>query len=154
METLKGFRLDKFPLQLEHLTDLIYFDGPLLSLFENRFGEHYFYCWCDVDEHCHRWLVFRLSDEQLRNYLMQQISLRDLTLNPVEGLVYCLDIDNQVQYQNIYLLRPSNLPEAYIPDTESYYDLESELEEEQRKAILSRVLTAANAAIYSSQKIM
>jgi hypothetical protein len=83
--------------------------------------------------------------------LMQQISLRDLTLNPVEGLVYCLDIDNQVQYQNIYLLRPTNLPEAYIPDTDSYYDLESELEEEQRKAILSRVLTAANAAI---QKIM
>jgi len=154
METLKGFKLDKFPLKLEHMADLIYFDGPLLSLFENHFGENYFYCWCDVDDRYNRWFVFRVSYEQLRLYLMQQISLHDLTLNPVDGLVYCLDIDNDVQYQNVYLLRPTNLPEAYIPSTDSYYDLESELEEEEKKAIFSRVLTAANTAIYSLKKIM
>ncbi|MEK8016555.1 MAG: DUF6575 domain-containing protein [Candidatus Parabeggiatoa sp.] len=154
METLKGFKLDKFTLKLEHIADLISFNGPLLSLFENDFGENYFYCWCDVDERYNRWLVFRVSYEQLRRYLMEQISLHDLTLNPVEGFVYCLDIDNALQYQNVYLLRPTNLPEMYIPSTDSYYDLESELEEEEKKAILSRVLTAANTAIYSLQKMM
>jgi hypothetical protein len=77
-----------------------------------------------------------------------------LTLNPVYGFVYCLDIDNEVQYQNVYLLRPTNLPDAYVPDTNSYYDIESELEEAEKKAILNRVLTAANAAIYSFQQIM
>jgi hypothetical protein len=154
METPKGFKLDQFPLQLEHLADLIAFDGPLLSLFENHFGENYFYYWCDVDQHYNRWLIFRVNYEQLRSYLTQQISLHDLTQNPVDGLVYCVDIDNEVQYQNIYLLRPTNLPDAYIPEKNSYYDFDTELDEEERKVILDRILTAANAAVYSVQQIM
>ena len=29
------------------IADLIYFDGPLLSLFENSHGDLYLYYWCD-----------------------------------------------------------------------------------------------------------
>jgi len=39
MQTLTGYPLDTFPLQLRGIVDLIYFDGSLLTLFENEYGD-------------------------------------------------------------------------------------------------------------------
>ncbi|TAG74491.1 MAG: hypothetical protein EAZ23_06010 [Oscillatoriales cyanobacterium] len=60
-EQLIGFKLDKFPLSLRSIVHLEYFDGPLLSLFENEYGDSYLYSWCDVDNLYNRWLVFRVA---------------------------------------------------------------------------------------------
>jgi len=36
MQELKGYPLDHFSLTLIDIVDLIYFEGPLLTLFENE----------------------------------------------------------------------------------------------------------------------
>lgn len=118
MEKIKGLKNPQFSLEdLTHVTDLIYFDGPLLSHFKSKTGGDYFYYWCDVDENYNRWLVFEV--ENLYQYLTGEVSLRELIedANPI----YIVDIDDDLQYhRNIRLA--GSLPESYLPDADSYYE--------------------------------
>lgn len=122
MQTLTGYQLDTFPLQLRGIVDLIYFDRPLLTLFESEYSDYYLYYWCDTDSDCHRWLVFRITRLLLRLYVTQKLSLRELILKPVDGFLYAIDLDDNLQSKHLYLVHPNHLPEAYIPGMDSYYD--------------------------------
>lgn len=122
MEEVVGYKFNKFNLNLKVIVDLIYFDGSLLSLFENEYGDSYLYYWCDVDDFHNRWLVFRVSKVILKRYITGKTTLRELILKPVEGFLYSLDIDNNLEIKNTYLIQPENLPDIYIPGEKSYYD--------------------------------
>jgi hypothetical protein len=53
-----------------------------------------------------------------------------------------LDIDNDLQVKNTYLILPENLPEIYLPETDSYYelsDLNRETAEEDRLLIYQKI---------------
>lgn len=121
MQLFTGKPLNTFPLHLRDIVDLIYFDGPLLTLFENQYGDYYLYYWCDVDQRCNRWLVFRVTQKLLRLYIMQKLSLRELILNPVDGLLYAIDLDDDLVCQQVYLTSPNHLPDRYVPAVDSYY---------------------------------
>lgn len=131
------FKHHKFPLNLRFVIDLIYFEGPLLSLFKNGSGDSYLCYWCDVDENDNRWMILRLSKTNLKSYISKKLSLNHLILSPVDGFVYILDIGDDVQYNNIYLVLPENLPEQYVPETDSFYDFESELDYTERLSLLN-----------------
>lgn len=139
MEDIKAFKLDKFPLKLNFIADLTYFEGPLLSLFKNETGDSYLYYWCDVDENYNRWIIFRLSKAKLESYIFEKLSLNDLILSPSDGFVYIVDIDGNLQYSNIYLIQPDKLPELYIPESDSFYDFESESDEDGKLLILNHI---------------
>ena len=142
MEKLIGYKLNKFPLDLRSIVDLEYFDGPLLSLFENEYGDSYLYSWCDVDNLYNRWLVFRVARPTLKLYIEGKVSLHELIVNPVDGFLYSLDIDNALQVENTYLLLPENLPAIYLPETDSYYeisDLNRETAEEDMLLIYQKI---------------
>jgi len=126
MQELVGYQLEHFPLNLRDIVDLIYFEGPLLTLFENEYGDSYLYYWCDVDEHGNRWLVFRVTQKTLRFYVTQKLSLRELILNPVE-------LDEELHARQTYLVEAKNLPQKYIPAVDSYYDF-SKLDAEDTEA--------------------
>lgn len=99
MEKIKGIKLLEFPLRnLRKITDLIYFDGPLLSHFKDENNDSYFFYWCDVDENYNRWLVFRVGN--VDNYLTGKISLRELIQTATD--IYSVDIDNDLQYYNVF----------------------------------------------------
>lgn len=153
MEKILGCQLTKFPLNLKAIADLIYFDGPLLSMFENKYGDVYFYYWCDGDENYNRWLVFRVAQKMLEEYIRGQISLEKLILNPADGFLYSLDIDDKLEAQNTCLIHPENLPDTYIPEADSYYDfadLNPTTKEEDRVAIAGKALFE-NVSVESSK---
>ena len=142
MEQLIGFKLSKFPLSLRSIVNLEYFDGPLLSLFENEYGDSYLYSWCDVDNLYNRWLVFRVAQPTLKLYIEGQVSLHELIVNPVDGFLYSLDIDNALQVKNTYLILPENLPKIYLPETDSCYemsDLNRETAAEDKLLIFQKI---------------
>lgn len=123
MKLIKGAHIRELPLTgLGKVADLIYFEGPLLSIFKNDRGDSYFYCWCEADQDVNRWLVFRVSDKDLNSYLSKKLSLRDLVLKPSDGFLFSVDIDNQLQSKNIHIINPLDLPQSYIPSAESFYD--------------------------------
>jgi len=123
MKALKGTQLERFPLsELNKVSDLIHFDGPLLSLFRNREGDNYLYYWCDTEGGENRWLVFRVSDKELNLYLTKRVTLRDLIVSPGDGFVYAADMDADLHITNVYILDPHSLPSDYMPDDNSYYE--------------------------------
>jgi len=122
MKYLKGIALTEFPFkELDKVADLIYFDGPLLSLFRNDKGDQYFFYWCDNSENANRWLVYRVTDHEVTAYLSKRISLRDILLHPSDGLIFSVDIDDDLNYNNPLLLKPNDLPTSYIPSVNSTY---------------------------------
>ena len=62
MIPITGMHLESFPIaDLRRSRDLIYFDGPLLSVYEHTNGEKYLYFWCDADEKVNRWMILRIE---------------------------------------------------------------------------------------------
>ena len=144
MEPVNGLRLKAFFLKnLEKIADLIYFDGPLLSHFKNEDGDSYLYYWCDADEVYNRWLVFRVTDEDLNQYLLRQSSLREIILDLADGFMYVADIDDDLNFDNVYIIQPEDLPTVYFPDVDSFYEFEpvyAEQEHERRQQEKYRIL--------------
>ena len=126
LEMIKGTPLNFFPLgDLELIADLIYLNGPILSLLRNNKGDYYLYRWSDVDEQFNRWLVFRITSPDLHLYLEEkEITLRQLILHPVDGFLYMVDIDNDLNYHHVMFVEPANLPTSYLPTENTYYKFE------------------------------
>ena len=106
------------------IADLIYFEGPLLSHFVSDKGDDYLFYWVDKDEKDNRWLVLRVSLANLQRYMGKDISLRELIENPNDGYVYQVDIDDAINYHNVKLVQPADLPEYYLPTADSFYTFE------------------------------
>jgi hypothetical protein len=123
MEKVQGAKLKVFPPgHLTRVADLIYYDGPLLSLYKNPLNDRYLSYWCDLEDGLNRWLFFRVSEKRLNSYLEKEITLRDLILGPVEGTLLCVDVDADDRFTSILLLTPEDLPSVYIPKPNTYYD--------------------------------
>ena len=64
-----------------------------------------------------------------------------------------LDIDNDLQVKNTYLILPENLPEIYLPETDSYYelsDLNRETAEEDRLLVYQKFPVNLNLARFEA----
>lgn len=124
MTPLNGKKILKDFSEFTKVSDLIYFDGPLLSHFISPNGENYLYYWCDVDDTYNRWIIFRIDLPSVQKYIEKKISLRDLISHPSDGFIYVADIDNNIQYREIQLLLENEIPPEYLPQEDSYYDFE------------------------------
>jgi hypothetical protein len=122
METLN--KITQIPFPLAHLTrvrDLLYFDGPLLSLFQGNEGEYYLYYWCDADEEVNRWIVFKVESKALDAYLLRQTSLLQLITKAVKQQFYIVDLDDDLTILHCYSTSLKDLPPSYLPSQQSFY---------------------------------
>ena len=70
MKKLKGVKIEKLDFVPVKQGDLLYHEGPLLSVFKDELTDaFYFYKWSDCDEIAHRWLVFKVSTPHLSAFL-------------------------------------------------------------------------------------
>lgn len=121
MKKLTGTKIEKLDFTPIKQGDLLYHEGPLLSVFKDEFtGSLYFYKWSDSDEKAHRWLVFKVLNPDLKAFFEKKYSLRDLVI--AQPFVYALDLDNDLKPQNIFLLSTQNIPKSYLPDKDSHFD--------------------------------
>ena len=121
MKTLKGAQVD--PLEIESfdkVADLIYFEGPLLSLYRDR-GNNILFHWCDNDETTNRWLSFSVGDKILEEFLKSKVTLFDILTKPKEGFLYCHDIDQEGHVTASLIVSPHQIPRDYVPSAESFY---------------------------------
>lgn len=111
---------------LTKVSDLIYFDGPLLSHYVHKSGENYLSYWVDCDDKFQRWLVFKVGITSLQQYVDKRLSLFNVISQLDDGFVYLIDIDecgNATQPTIIFL---DQLPDDYFPYEDSYYDFSLE----------------------------
>ena len=93
MHKVKGNIILEDPLpNTTHLEDLVFYQGPLITLKESN-GEKYVWVWVDVNDVCNRWGVFKTTDEKVSEWREKEFVF-DFTSNAVEdGPMYFVNTD-------------------------------------------------------------
>lgn len=124
MKNLDGYNI---PFDFDgfvQMSDLIYYDGPLLSHFVSKTGKDYLFCWVDIDEKFNRWMFFRVTPTVIQSYLDKKLSLREIICGLEEGFVSFVEIDDEANFLNTKIVKISSIPEEYLPSSQSYYCFE------------------------------
>lgn len=132
METINGVALKDWGLALVEIADFLYYEGPFLTLFEDKTGDYYFYKWADFDDLAHRWIVFPVSKTNLIAYLKKETTLRELLIN--SNSLYLVDLDADIKPVSTMITSPQFLPEDYLPMKNSWCNLKYLTEEAQEFA--------------------
>ena len=124
MEILNSNILSNFNLQnsLNRIVDIVNFEGPLLTLYENINNRHlYLIDWVDRDSTSNRWLIYRCNPKMLTKFIDEEISHRELFISD-ETYCYVIDIDSNFKWNNPQKMAKSQLPEGYIPLKDTYFE--------------------------------
>lgn len=105
------------PLQnAEHVRDLIWFDGPLLSEYRLEDGTSYLAYWCDTDGEVNRWMYLPVSDTDIDRLGPVPTDLDQIVLSRLaQAFVILQDIASDGRTLKCYLCEASRLPESYGP---------------------------------------
>ncbi len=124
MKDLIGIKINKLGFHPMKLGDLIYHEGPLLSLFIDKDNPdiYYLYKWIDSDELCNRWLITQINSVSLKSFFYKQVSLRDIILN--NPICYSIDLDNDLAEGGVLVCSSANLPNEYLPSEKSFFSEE------------------------------
>jgi hypothetical protein len=143
MENLENYKIASLELTLERKGDLLYHEGPLLTHFINskNANEHYFYKWSDIDENCNRWLIFKVSVENLISFFEGNLTLLELIQK--NQFVYFVDLDTEINEVNAFICPTGKVPDDYLPSERSFFKesqyekyaltLKNELQKEQER---------------------
>lgn len=121
MENLDNYKIDNLDISFQRKGDLLYHEGPLLSHFVNSSNpnEHYFYKWSDCDEICNRWLIFKVTLENLTSFFKGNLTL--LHLIQKNKSVYFVDFDTNINEVNAFNCPVQKIPDDYLPSERSYF---------------------------------
>lgn len=124
MKELKGISILKLGFVPQKIGDLIYFEGPLLSLFIDRSNPdiYYLYKWADCDDNTNRWLIVQLNSISLRSFFFKETSLRNILLSC--PLTYVVELDDNLIEKEITVCATTDVPQAYLPTDSSYFSEE------------------------------
>lgn len=138
MMQIKGTPTNKLDLkEFRHVSDLIYYDGPILSYFQDKEGESYLFSWVDCDETFNRWLIIRTDFANILHYARRDTSLHDIVVEGGVQNLYIVDIDADVNYHNLQSVKLSDLPKEYIPAADVLYNYEPQNSEQEFLKMLS-----------------
>ena len=117
MENIQGAELGAEVLEgHKHVRDLIVYDGPLLSHFENDRGDHFLYYWCNGDDKSNRWMVLRIGESSILRLVNGLLPLDDLIpMGSRDGYVYIVDLNAEARPASVKLVWPTMLPSTYRP---------------------------------------
>jgi len=125
MESIKGIHINQSPFGiLRKISDLISFEGPILSHFQDDKQNDFLFYWVDYEQSFNKWLVFEVKKEYIYSYLNQTISLNDLMLKHSTKFSFLIDIDKDCKYHNILMTTFEDLPKSYIPEPDLLFNYE------------------------------
>ncbi|NDV58316.1 hypothetical protein [Bacteroides sp. 519] len=143
METLSTYSGKNNELNVKDILrigDLVYFEGPLLSLYQDRYNHLYIFDWVDRDNKCNRWLVYRVTPQVLMQFLKGDLSHYELFEQ--RGDTYSIDIENSGRLLfDSDLLKLAEVPLIYYPNKDDYFDIEDCLQYEKIKRTLEDVIS-------------
>lgn len=127
---LKGTKVDARSLpKYTWNADLIYFDGPMLSLFKQEDGQDVLIGWLDCDEKRNRWCIVPISRDELRMYLSKKITLRSIFVASARTIIFHTGADSK---RRNFSEIPS-IPEEYLPSSKSF--LEDRISTQEAKSL-------------------
>jgi hypothetical protein len=121
MKPIEGIKVNKVGFDIRKEIDLLYFEGPLLTLFSDTafIDMYYIFKWCEVNESYNKWMVAIVTKKDLLKFFDKSLPLYDLFNNT--PFLYILDIDNELNYQNTIITIKDCIPLSYFPEKNSIY---------------------------------
>ncbi len=122
MNTLNCISVSGLDFNPVKMGDLIYYEGPLLSHFQDvsKPSDHYFYRWVDNDNHANRWLIFKTTDHDLVKFFNKEFSELDLIAK--NNTITFLDLDDNLNKLGIYLSAYEDVPSDYLPAQQAFFE--------------------------------
>lgn len=123
--------------------DLLNFEGPLLSLFEELSSRHlYLFDWVDREDKSNRWLIYRVSANSLLQFINSKISHLELFQKRPVKEVYFADIDSRNKLFSCYnSFAIENLPQNYLPNNDNFFELSDCIHFEKIKSVIINSLS-------------
>lgn len=120
MRTLKGTQFGKLPVTgLKWVSDLQYFDGPLVSYFRHeRTDDSYIKYWVDCDSDVNRWMWVRVTENDILR-LSNKVETLDRVIphKCQDDFVYFVDTGPKTE--SIVLIYIKDIPQEYTPDKDA-----------------------------------
>lgn len=110
--------------KLAKVSDLIYFDGPLLSHYRNSIGDNYILYWVDADDVLNRWMIIRVGFVSIDKYVNKKITLFELIQSSLDSCVIMTDISSDFIQSGTYYIPINAIPDDYLPEVDSYYEFD------------------------------
>ena len=155
MENISSLEINKIDANLEKIGDFLYHEGPLLSLYQDKDNKanYYFYKWADCDNECNRWLIFSVTEENLRRFLFEEFSLYELIAK--NQLLFLVDLNNNFVQKKCLVVRFNDLPSNYLPSENSFYKDENytNLARSYKYAIFNNKTITLNFVLEEIEKI-
>jgi hypothetical protein len=113
-----SFKESVFPYQLTKITDFLYHEGPLTSLFKSPLGDFWIYDWADCCETHNRWICFKTDIQSLKNFRDLKKGQWDLINGSSE--IWIIDLDDDLN-KTSHLVSFDEIPLEYLPKKTSLY---------------------------------
>lgn len=124
MKNIIGIPIEFHIAEYAKVSDLIYYDGPLLSHFVNANGDNYLFLWVDTDDVVNRWMVLRVSFLSIQKYTKKKITLLDLLHSSLDRTTIYIELNNDIECVNAICASCSVIPEEYLPAPDSFYSFQ------------------------------
>lgn len=120
MKKVSGKRVRKSLYSHQWVEDILYFEGPILSLLKASTTQDYFYYHVDQSDRAVRWLAISVSRREISQYMKGKKSLRWLVKRHEE--VALVDLNAAGEVANALVCDLEKLPSEYLPPKQSLFD--------------------------------
>lgn len=101
--------------------DIIFYDGPFLSLYRLDHGQDALYLWVDCDNDDSRWIIIDVTRGALLNYLTKKTSLLDVMRASNNLIKFDLSLTEQkFRRKNAIIVSFDQIPSEYLPSPDSF----------------------------------
>ena len=114
MKKIEGKISDYKIEELTHFSDILHYDGPILSHYKKEDDNHLF-LWVDHDSDHIRWLVVNCEDKHLLEYLTGDEGMGELFSNKV-GNAYVVDVNGEGVCDTVWEILDDSEIEEYMPE--------------------------------------
>ena len=123
MKAAPQFKIENQTFQ--HIGDLEWFEGALLSLFlDSDTNKLFLLHWADMQDGFNRWLFFPITPRALRLYLEGKLSNQDLFYLDNSPTVKILDINGDLTLNKVAEELKNKLPKDFQPSIDGYFQKE------------------------------
>lgn len=105
----------------KHIEDLLYYDGPLLSLFEDSAHSKYLYLWVDCNGSFNRWCIIPINESTCNLLREQQMTLYNVIVDANWLILFNVNHDGKAT--DGIKIDACDMPDEYMPSKDSYLAL-------------------------------
>jgi hypothetical protein len=115
-----GRRTKRPPAEFDHVRDIEFMEGPIISEFRADRRIPYIFIWRDSDDEFNRWLAVPTTEREITMYEARMVTLAWLVTRPVSS--FLADADHDGKFKRWYSVLREEMPDEYMPQAESYFD--------------------------------